>query len=154
MSQINGKRVVLGGIVAAVIVNVGEGLLGLLLKRDYEAAIRALGIRMEPDLAAFLPVAWSFVVGILAIWLYAAIRPRYGPGARTAVRAGLALWAFSTVTFSIAMASLRIFPARLMAIATAWSLVEVIVAVLAGAWLYRESDVREVSLPSQMEGTR
>ena len=154
MSQINGKRVVLGGIVAAVIVNVGEGLLGLMLKRDYEAAIRALGIRMEPDLAAFLPVAWSFVVGILAIWLYAAIRPRYGPGARTAVRAGLALWAFSTVTFSIAMASLRIFPARLMAIATAWSLVEVIVAVLAGAWLYRESDVREVSLPSQMEGTR
>jgi hypothetical protein len=32
-----------------------------------------------------------------------------------------------------------------MAIATAWSLVEVIVAVLAGAWLYRESDVPEVS---------
>jgi hypothetical protein len=32
-----------------------------------------------------------------------------------------------------------------MAIATAWSLVEVIVAVLVGAWLYRESDVPEVS---------
>ena len=145
MSRINGKRVVLGGIVAALIVNAGEFLLGLLEKSDYEAAIRALGIRMEADLATLLPIAWSFVVGILAIWLYAAIRPRYGPGPRTAVRAGLALWAFSTVTFSVAMASLRIFPARLMAIATAWSLVEVIVAVLAGAWLYREDAGGEVS---------
>ncbi len=145
MGRINGKRIVLGGIVAAVIVNVGEGLLGLLLKRDYEAAIRALGIRMEPDLATLLPIAWSFVVGILAIWLYAAIRPRYGPGPRTAVRAGLALWAFSTVTFSVAMASLRIFPARLMAMATAWSLVEIIVAVVVGASLYREDSTSEVS---------
>jgi hypothetical protein len=145
MNRINMKRVVLGGVVAAVIVNVGEGLLGVLLKRDYEAAIFALGIRMEPDVTTLLPIAWSFVVGILAIWLYAAIRPRYGPGPSTAVRAALALWAFSTVTFSVAMASLRIFPARLMAIATAWSLVEVIVAVLAGAWLYREDAVPEVS---------
>ena len=145
MGRINGKRIVLGGIVAAVIVNVGEGLLGLLLRKDYEAAIRALGIHMEPDLATLLPIAWSVVVGILAIWLYAAIRPRYGPGPRTAVRAGLALWAFSTVTFSVAMASLRIFPARLMAIATAWSLVEIIVAVVVGASLYREKSTSEVS---------
>jgi hypothetical protein len=145
MGRINGKRIVLGGIVAAVIVNVGEGLLGLLLKRDYEAAIRALGIRMEPDLVTLSPIAWNFVVGILAIWLYASIRPRYGPGPRTAVRAGLALWAFSTVTFSVAMASLRIFPARLMAIATAWSLVEIIVAVVVGASLYRENSTSEVS---------
>lgn len=145
MGRINGKRIVLGGIVATLIVNVGEGLLGLLLKRDYETAIRALGIRMEPGLATLLPIAWSFVVGILAIWLYAAIRPRYGSGPRTAVRAGLALWAFSTVTFSVAMASLRIFPARLMAIATAWSLVEIIVAVVVGASLYREKSTSEVS---------
>ena len=145
MGRINGKRIVLGGIVAAVIVNVGEGLLGLLLRKDYEAAIRALGIHMEPDLATLLPIAWSVVVGILAIWLYAAIRPRYGPGPRTAVRAGLALWAFSTVTFSVAMASLRIFPVRLMAIATAWSLVEIIVAVVVGASLYRENSTSEVS---------
>lgn len=145
MGRINGKRVVLGGILATLIVNVGEGLLGLLLKRDYEAALRALGIRMEPDLATLLPIAWSFVVGILAIWLYAAIRPRYGPGPRTAVRAGLALWAFSTVTFSVAMASLRIFPARLMAIAAAWSLPEVVVAVVAGAAIYREDSRGEVS---------
>jgi len=139
MSRINVPRVVLGGVLAAVIVNVAEGLLGLAFGKDYEAALAALGIRMEPDIRLALPIAWSIVVGILAIWLYAAIRPRYGPGPATAVRAALAVWAFSTVTFSIAMTCLRIFPARLMAIGAACSLVEMVVAVLAGAWLYRES---------------
>ena len=26
---------------------------------------------------------WGFLVGIFAVWLYAAIRPRYGAGAKT-----------------------------------------------------------------------
>ena len=139
MGRINTGRVVLGGVVAAVIVNLGEGLFGFLMKKDYEAAMQALNVRMEANVAMFLPVLWSLVVGILSIWLYAAIRPRYGPGRATAVRAALAAWAFTTVTFAIAMTCLGLFPVKLMAIATAWSLVEVIVAVLVGAWLYREA---------------
>jgi hypothetical protein len=107
--------------------------------------MRNLGVRLEAGPAAFLPIFWSLVIGVLSIWLYAAIRPRYGPGAKTALRAALAVWAFTTVTFAIAMASLGLFPARLMGYATAWSLVEVIVAILVGAWLYRESDFPAVS---------
>lgn len=131
-------RVVLGGIVAALVVNAGELLLGLLLKREYEVAMRMLGVRVTSRAALYLPIAWSLVVGILSIWLYAAIRPRYGPGAPTAVRAALAVWALTTLTFAIVMASLGLFPPRLMAFSTAWSLVETTVAVLAGAALYRE----------------
>ncbi|MGH9369134.1 MAG: hypothetical protein ACRD3M_15845 [Thermoanaerobaculia bacterium] len=139
MGRINIGRVVLGGVVAAVIVNLGEGLFGFLMKKDYEAAMQALNVRMEANVAMFLPILWSLVVGILSIWLYAAIRPRYGPGRATAVRAALAVWAFTTVTFAIAMTCLGLFPAKLMAISTAWSLGEVIVAVLVGAWLYQEA---------------
>lgn len=145
LGSINMNRVLLGGIVAAIIVNVGEGMLGFLMKSEYEAAMRNLGVRLEAGPAAFLPIFWSLVIGVLSIWLYAAIRPRYGPGAKTALRAALAVWAFTTVTFAIAMASLGLFPARLMAYATVWSLVEVIVAMLVGAWLYRESDFPAVS---------
>jgi hypothetical protein len=32
--------------------------------------------------------ATGFLIGIFAIWLYAAIRPRHGPGPKTAVCAG------------------------------------------------------------------
>lgn len=145
MRRVNMKRVILGGIVAAVVVNVGEGLFALLTKSEWEAAIRSLGLRLQAGPAAYLPFAWSLVVGVLSVWLYAAIRPRYGPGAKTAVRAALAVWALSTATFAIAMGSLGLFPARLMTYVALWSLVEVTVAMLIGASLYREEEPPEVS---------
>ena len=37
-------------------------------------------------------VAMTFVLGILLVWLYAAIRSRYGPGPKAAVVAGLFGW--------------------------------------------------------------
>ena len=145
MGRIDGKRVVLGGLAAAVVVNVGEGLFGFLMKGEYESALRTLGVRLQPGAAAFLPIVWSFVIGVLSVWLYAAIRPRYGPGPKTAVRAALAVWAFTSATFSIAMACLGLFPARLMAFGAVWSLVEVIVAMIVGAGIYRERDFPAVS---------
>ena len=138
MSRINFGRVVLGGIVAAVIVNLGEAAFGFVFHEEYRAAMARLGIDLTPRAALYLPILWSLVIGILSIWLYAAIRPRYGPGPKTAVRAALAVWAFTTVTFSLAMGCLGLFPARLMAIGAVWGLVESIVAVLAGASIYRE----------------
>jgi hypothetical protein len=35
--------------------------------------------------------------GILMVWLYVAIRPRYGAGPKTAALAGLAAWAIGTL---------------------------------------------------------
>ena len=32
------------------------------------------------------------MLGIASVWLYAAIRPRYGAGAGTAIMAGVAVW--------------------------------------------------------------
>ena len=132
------RRVVLGGIVAAVIVNAFEAAFAFLMRSEWEATIRRLGIRLEPGPATYLPLAWSLVVGVISVWLYAAIRPRYGPGAKTAIRAALAVWALSTLSFAISLGSLGFFPARLAVYMAAWSLVEVIVAMLVGAWLYRE----------------
>jgi hypothetical protein len=155
MGHINMKRVVLGGLAAALIVNVGEGLFGLLMKTEYESALRNLGVRLQPGSAAFLPIVWSFVIGVLSVWLYAAIRPRYGPGPKTALRTAIAVWSFTSATFSIAMACLGLFPARLMAYGAVWSLAEVIVAMLVGAWIYREPDLRAVSSPAgKREETR
>ena len=47
-------------------------------------------------LASFL-FAVNLAGGVWAMWLHAAIRPRYGPGAKTAVIAGLAWWIASTL---------------------------------------------------------
>src|SRR5437667_4515115 len=37
-------------------------------------------------------VIGGFVLGVLLVWLYAAIRPRFGPGPKTSLIAGLVLW--------------------------------------------------------------
>src|SRR5882724_7272885 len=92
MGKINWTRVILGGLVAGVIINVFEiALNGVVLAKDMEAAISALGRRMGGARLAMF-IAWGFLVGIFAIWLYAGIRPRYGAGPKAALCAGSAVW--------------------------------------------------------------
>ena len=82
MGKINWIRVILGGLVAGVIINVFEfALNGVVLAKDMEAAISALGRQIGGGQLAIF-IAWGFLVGIFAIWLYAGIRPRYGAGRR------------------------------------------------------------------------
>ena len=141
MGKVNLSRVILGGIVAGVILNVSEFLLhDVVMKDQFRAALQALGkTPTESGSEIFWWVIWSFILGITAVWLYAAIRPRYGAGAGTAVRAGIAVWVLSCVLMTIAFTNLDLFP--FMPLAVIWSLVGDVVATLAGAWLYKESPV-------------
>ena len=102
-----------------------------------QAAISALGKQMgEGQLLKF--AVWGFLVGIFAVWLYAGIRPRYGAGLKTALCAGLAVWCLGYLLADVTPLALKLFPIRLTVIGLTVGLVEVSVATLAGAWLYRE----------------
>jgi hypothetical protein len=138
MGKINWVRMILGGLVAGLIINIFEfALNGVVLAKDMEAAISALGRQVGgAQLAMF--IAWGFLVGIVAIWLYAGIRPRYGAGPKTALCAASAVWSLGYLLAAVTPLALNLFPTRLMVIGLAVGLVEVIVGTLAGAWLYRE----------------
>lgn len=140
MSKINAVRVVLGGLLAGVIINLSEWFWnGVVFRREFEEAMKALN-RLEAlsgqAMAVF--VLWGFLVGILAVWVYAAVRPRFGPGPKTALRTGLMLWLLVYVQAIIGMAPLNLLTPRLMLLSLPVSLVEIVVATLAGAWLYKE----------------
>ena len=138
MGKINWTRVILGGLVAGVIINIFEYVLnGVVLAKDMEAAITALGRQMSGGALLMFSV-WGILVGIFAVWLYAAIRPRYGAGPKTALCAGAAVWGLGYLLASVTPLALHLFPRHLMAIGLAVGLVEVIAGTLAGAWLYRE----------------
>ena len=138
MSKINWARVFLGGIVAGLIINTFEFVEnGLVLARDWDAAMKALGRAMEPSAIASFFV-WGFLVGIGAIWLYAAARPRFGAGAKTAVLTGVALWFFTFALPDFVEWELHLFPHRLVAIGALVGLVEVVIGSVAGAALYKE----------------
>ena len=138
MGKINWARVILGGIVAGIIINVFETVLnGVILSRDWQAAMTALGRTMAPSAIAVF-VVWGFLAGIAAIWLYAAARPRFGAGAKTALLTGFAFWFVSYLLPNLGQWALHLFPHRLIAIGLVVGLVEVLIASVAGAALYKE----------------
>ena len=81
----------------------------------------------------------GFALGIATIWLYAAIRPRYGAGVKTGACAGTAVWFFAYLYPSIGMGIIGMFSAGMIMLTVVWGLVELLVAAMAGAWLYQES---------------
>lgn len=99
--------------------------------------MKALG-RTMPASALVIFIIWGFLAGISAIWLYAAARPRFGPGVKTAVRTGFAFWVFSYALPAFGQFAFGLFPQRLLLIGTLGGLVEIILASLAGASLYME----------------
>ena len=143
MGRVNWAKVFLGGLAAGVIINLGEFLFhAVLFKTQVEEAMRALGKDPATAGSGSAMVIWiimGFLAGIGAVWLYAAIRPRYGAGAKTAVIAGVGVWFFYAFLSSIAMMNMGIFPQNMLVTGLVWGLVELILATLVGAWLYKEA---------------
>ncbi len=142
MTSINGTRVLLGGLVAGLVMNVGEAALhGGLLGADAEALFTRyqVGVPGSPVPIVSL-ILMTFVLGIVSVWLYAAIRPRYGPGARTAIIAGLVVWALAHLWSGVylGMGFLDLIPTKLAYLPVAWGLLEAPLGTLAGAWVYKE----------------
>ncbi len=127
MGKINWGRVVLGGLLAGVVLNVVDWLTyGVWLKADMAAAMQALG-KQPGAMDSAIP-----------LWVYAAIRPRFGAGAKTAVIAGLAVWFFVGLLHAIGESPMGFMPQRLMMIGTCVALVSIPVATVVGAYVYKE----------------
>ena len=139
---INTSRVVLGGLAAGVVQNVigfvGFGvLLGPRMQAEAAAIAPALEGRAMSGAAIAVNVVFSLLIGLLLVWLYAAMRPRFGAGPATAVYAALVVWVCGLLFHADWLILGMMTPATyLMAAATA--LVQVLAAALAGAMLYTE----------------
>ncbi len=139
MGKINWGRVILGGLLAGVVINVVEGISGTIFMEDMLAAMAEHNISMDQSptvMALYLLIGFAY--GIFALWLYAAIRPRYGAGAKTAVYAGLAVWFLGYLMASLSFVLLGIFPTQMFAVSSTIGLVEIVGGTVAGAWLYKE----------------
>jgi hypothetical protein len=140
MGKINWGRVFLGGLIAGAIVNLSEYLVnGVLLMDEWGKAMQALGrpaAMSAAQLTAFN--AFGFLVGLSAVWLYAAIRPRYGAGPKTAACAGAAVWFLAYFLSTMTALPGDLFPARLLYIGVCAGLAEMLIGTLLGAWVYKE----------------
>lgn len=145
MPKINWGRVVIGGIVAAVIAFITDALLHeVLLKADWKMLYDNLGISSDQHDG---PHVFYFVIfelgrGLLTIFVYALMRSHFGPGPKTAALAGIVAWFAFSLTGPAQFIPLGFFSNALWLKAGAFQLVTSIVAAVAGAALYKDAAVR------------
>jgi len=141
MGKINIGRVLIGGIVAGFVADVlGYLVDGILLAPQWAAGMKALGH------ANFSSNQWiwfnllGLVSGIALIWVYAAIRPRFGAGVKTAVFAGLAVWLLGSLLPNLSFMWVGgLYSHHLTLLTTLGGLVEIVVGAIVGAALYQEA---------------
>ena len=139
MGRINVGRVILAGLLAGLVINIGETILNVVvLAQTMADVLRARNLPEVGGSAIGGFVFFAFLLGVVPLWLYAAIRPRFGPGPKTAVFAGLFVWYFAYFYSASATVLMGIYPAKIAAVGVVWGLVEIVRASIAGAWLYRE----------------
>jgi hypothetical protein len=135
MPKIKWTGVIVGGLLAGVVINAGElALHRVMLDERWTAAFAALG-KHPTGWATFIPA--NFLVGFFIVWLYARLRPRYGPGPRTALRAGMVMWTVFWVIPILALVPLELFPNQLLFLVIAGGVINANLAALLGASVYR-----------------
>jgi len=131
----NINRVILGGLLAGIVYFFGDGLVhGVLLKQQWAAI---LGPQTQQDLhspAYFLP--YDLLKGLAVIWIYAGIRPRFGPGPKTAVLAGLAGWFLVIPVALLGLLPMNFFSAQFVMLWSVYGVVAMVVGALVGGWIY------------------
>ena len=129
------------GILAGAVLNVsGVVLAHAVLGPDYiEAVRRHVAVSAPLPVTMVKNVSIRFCYGLLGMFLYAGLRPRFGPGPRTALIAGLVLFLGTYGPGILTFAQFGILSGPRLWITVAWSPVEACAACLLGAWSYREN---------------
>ncbi len=145
MDKINWPRVVLGGIVSGVVLIVlaTTSMAFFSGQQKLRGMARALGGSPSALAAPLFLVFVFFSLGILLTGTYAAIRPRFGPGPRTAAVAGFAVWLtgvwLSLVAFALKSVVLgESYPLPSGPALPCMYLVAIVTSTLTGAWVYKE----------------
>lgn len=140
MSKINLARVILGGLVTGVVLNIGEFLLNdVVLGAQMKEFLARFGLPEPGSRFMVVAVLLTFILGIVIVWIYAAIRPRLGPGPKTAICAGLLAWFGIYLYGGIINGMILQIPTNTLLIALVWGAVQYAVGAIAGAWLYKEA---------------
>ena len=140
MGKMNIRRLILGGLVAGVVFNLVDYLVDVvILGSQWSEGFQALGHNGFSTNQLIGSGVTGLVGGTVAVWIYVGIRPRFGPGPKTAVYAGLAVWIVGIFLPNIIfMRIFGLFPTHLTLMTTFGALAETLPGVVAGAAIYKE----------------
>jgi len=136
MNKINLSRVLGCGLIAGVVwIILGAGITALLGRQFAVLPNNHLGTP-TPGFLLF-NVVLDLLEGVSILWLYAAIRPLYRPGAKTAIIAAFAWW-FIVTLGDATWCSFGFFPPSTVIPLMIGTLPALIIATLIGAKFYKD----------------
>lgn len=147
---INTKKVIIAGLAAGVVLAILDFIMNGLLFAD----------RMVTEMNAFKPgmgdvmkemdtntmigfIIMDLVIGMLLAYTYAAMRPRFGAGAKTAIIAAMILWIFGTIVSTNYLVMGLMSKGLWWSLGLAYLVCLIITALVAGA-LYSEEGTATV----------
>ena len=136
MNKINWSRVFLCGLLAGSIWIILGSVVTAVLGRDF-AALPNNRLASPTPVFVLVNITLDLLEGISILWLYASIRPVYGPGAKTATVAAIAWW-FIVSLGDATWCSFGLFPARTVVPIMIGSLPALILSTVAAARFYRQ----------------
>lgn len=139
MAGINARRVILGGLIAGLVANVFDyGITTLVMAEEFSEMLARVNVS-ETASRSWIPAfaAADFLWGFLLVFTYAAIRPRFGPGWRTAAVGAIVLWLSLALALVILLALGLHTPQSYFKSAVLY-LVSALVSSISGAALYKE----------------
>ena len=139
MTKSNIVRLVVGGLVAGVIMNVVSLLSAGLYLPEMMELLDSRGIQPPSGtLPIVVYLLMRFIWGFVAVWFYVAARPRFGPGLQTAVLVGFVFWLGGVFMAVVSYGMMGMFPMGMLTQWAAITLVGILASTVVGAWVYRE----------------
>ena len=133
----NIQRIVIGGLLAGLICYLGDGVVhGVLLTARWQQISASLHLQGDGGMLWF--VIYDLLKGVASVLLYALVRPRLGPGAKTAVMAGLLVWALTIPVPLAGLLPIHFFGRKFALLWSIYGLFPVVIGAVAGAAIYRE----------------
>lgn len=141
MPKLNWNRIIIGGLVAAIILFLTDGFFHeKVVGDDWNAVYAALGAREPTETAGSMLYFAIFELGrgFIAIFIYALMRGPFKPGPKTAAFAGIVAWLAFSLTGPAQFIPLGFYSHALWGKVGAFQLITSIVATIAGAAIYKD----------------
>jgi hypothetical protein len=142
MAGINWGRLILGGLIAAIIMFLTDGFIHeKIVRTDWQAVYAGLRAAEPEEHGSSMVYFALFELGrgLISMLLYATMRTHFGAGPKTAVLAGIAGWIAFSLAAPAQFIPLGFFSHALWLKVGACQLVTSIVATIAGAALYKDA---------------
>lgn len=139
MGRIDVGRVLLGGLIAGLVIVVGEyALNGIVLFSELASQRERFGLGDPTAGELAVGAIITVLYGVVLIWIYAAIRPRFGPGPRTALIAAATFWVIAYVLFLTSLWASSLVTMKFAVVSILWGVLEAPIAALIGSRVYSE----------------